>query len=163
MRRDDHELSIIKDHCIDSLIIETTIRFVAPFVLTYGFFMTFNGASTPGGAFQGGTIVAATILMIAFGLGIDDIRRKVKGSYLIDLMIAGSLIFSIIGLMGLAFGGSFFNHQFFTQLGIENGVKWSMEAVEVGGVFLIIVGSFVGLFFVIGSGFKPFRTGGEEL
>lgn len=158
MRKDDHELVVLNDRSIDSSIIKTTIRIIAPFTLTYGLFMTFNGADTPGGAFQGGIMVAATILMLAFGYGIDTVRRKIKDNSLTDLIVGGTLIFGLFGLLSLFLGGSFLDHTLLSYLGIASGLKWSMEAIEIGGIFLIIVGTFVGLFFVLASGFKPLRS-----
>ena len=55
---------------VESQIIMSTVRIVAPFALTYGLFLMFHGSDSPGGSFQGGAIVGSTVLMIAFAFGI---------------------------------------------------------------------------------------------
>ncbi len=149
------------DLYVESQIIMTTVRVVAPFILTYGLFTTFHGANTPGGAFQGGVIVGATVLMIAFAFGIAPTRDWIRNSVVVSLFGVSLLTFGILGAGGLIFGGSFFDHAIFTVIGFEHGVKWSMELFEIGGIFLIIVGTIIGLFFVMASGDRLHQMRGE--
>ena len=59
----------------ESEVIMSTVRVVTPFVLTFGLFVTFHGADSPGGGFQGGALVGTVALMLAFAFGIDATRR----------------------------------------------------------------------------------------
>ncbi len=45
-----------------SLILEVVIGFLYPFMLMLGFFIIVNGHHTPGGGFQGGSILAALFI-----------------------------------------------------------------------------------------------------
>ncbi|PSP93242.1 cation:proton antiporter, partial [Halobacteriales archaeon QS_1_68_44] len=59
----------------ESEVIMSTVRVVTPFVLTFGLYVTFHGADSPGGGFQGGALVGTVVLMLAFAFGIDSTRR----------------------------------------------------------------------------------------
>lgn len=157
----DKQLVDHNDLYVESQVIMTTVRIVAPFVLTYGLFTTFHGANTPGGAFQGGVIVGSTVLMIAFAFGIGPTRRWIQNSTVVSLFAASLLTFGILGVGGIIFGGSFLDHTLFSLLGVDNSVKWSMELFEIGGIFLIIVGTIIGLFFVMASGDRLHHLQGD--
>ena len=55
MSRDDRAQT--DDSYTESQVIMSTVKIVTPFVLTYGLFITFHGADTPGGGFQGGAVI----------------------------------------------------------------------------------------------------------
>ncbi|MEF8813622.1 MAG: MnhB domain-containing protein [Halovenus sp.] len=137
---------------VESEIIMTAVRVVAPFSLTYGLFLMFHGADSPGGSFQGGAIAGATVLMIAFAFGIEPTREWLRNRTVVILAAGGTAVFALVGLIPLLYGDSFLAHPFYKeQFGIKT--KWGLEAIEVGGVGPIVAGVVVGLFFVIAAGF----------
>jgi len=136
---------------VESQIIMTTVRVVAPFSLTYGLFLMFHGANSPGGSFQGGAIAGATILMIAFAFGIEPTRDWLNNRTVVIMAAGGTAVFTMVGLIPLLFGDSFLAHPFYyEEFGIKT--KWGLEAIEVGGVAPIVAGVVIGLFFVIAAG-----------
>jgi multicomponent Na+:H+ antiporter subunit B len=153
----------------ESQVILTSVKIVAPFVLTYGLFLALHGADTPGGSFQGGAIMGVTILMLAFAFGIEPTRQWLRNGVVVGLVTGGVAIFIGVGLTTMALGGAFLEYRLFeVVLGIPDGTVWGMEAIEVGGIALIVSGVFIGLFFLIAGGFIPERSetdagvGGEE-
>lgn len=134
----------------ESPIILTAVRVVAPFVLTYGLFITFHGTSSPGGGFQGGVIIGAVVFLLAFAFGIDPTRAWVGHRTMVALAAGGVLIFAGIGLAGLAMGGAFLEYERFP---IPDPSKWGMEAVEIGGIAAIVAGVVMALFFVTAAGY----------
>ena len=146
------------DTYVESQVILTTVKLVAPFVLTYGLFLALHGADTPGGSFQGGAIIGVTILMLAFAFGIEPTRQWVRNGVLVALVGGGVAIFIGVGLATMALGGAFLEYRLFEEvLGIPDGTKWGMEAIEVGGIALIVAGVFIGVFFATASGFSRER------
>lgn len=136
---------------VESQIIMTTVRIVAPFALTYGLFLTFHGADTPGGSFQGGAIAGATVLMVAFAFGIEPARDWLRNRTVVALAAGGTAVFALVGLGPMLAGDSFLAHPFYEErFGIDT--KWGLEAIEVGGVAPIVAGVVVGLFFVLAAG-----------
>ena len=141
------------DTYVESQVILTAVKLVAPFALTYGLFLSLHGADTPGGSFQGGAIIGVTILMLAFAFGIEPTREWLRNSVVTGLVAGGVAIFIGVGLATMALGGAFLQYELFeTVLGIPDGTKWGMEAIEVGGIALIVAGVFIGLFFVTAAG-----------
>jgi len=140
---------------MESQVIMTAVRFVAPFVFLFGLFVTFHGAGAPGGGFQGGAIIAAVVFMIAFAFGIDSTRRWLRNSVLVGAAAAGVVVFGGTGLVTIAYGGGFLEY---VRLPVPHGEKWGMELIEIGGVMFIVAAVLVGLFFVLAVGSAALDT-----
>ncbi|MDM7955788.1 hydrogenase subunit MbhD domain-containing protein [Blastomonas sp.] len=79
-------------------------RLLPPFGLLFGVYMVWVGSSLPGGAFQGGTVLAAVwLLMMMAGLMPPPM---VTSARIRAVLIAGPLVFLSVGIIG-AFAGGF--------------------------------------------------------
>jgi multicomponent Na+:H+ antiporter subunit B len=152
---------------VESTIIMTTVRVVAPFVFAYGLFVMFHGADSAGGGFQGGVLVAAAVLLLAFAFGIDATRVWLDGPLTRAAITAGGAAFAFIGLGAVALGGAFLEYVAYGYG--ATGAKYGIELVELG-IGAVVSGVLVGLFFSLASGdFEPkgpdrgtdAETGGE--
>ena len=144
----------------ESEIIMTSVRIVTPFVLTYGLFMTFHGADSPGGGFQGGALVGVVVLMLAFAFGIQPTREWVGTGLMTGLAAGGVIVFVSVGLGTLALGGTFLEYGLYEPFIGPDATKWGMEAIEIGGVAAIVSGVIMALFFLTAGGYDP--KGGED-
>jgi multicomponent Na+:H+ antiporter subunit B len=131
----------------------TTVRMIAPFVFTFGLFVMFHGAESAGGGFQGGTIVAAMILMLAFAFGIEATRQWFQNTVAVGLVAGGVLAFAFIGLGPLVLGGEFLEYAVYD---VKDATKYGIEAVELA-IGAIVAGVISGLFFAISHGFEDRR------
>jgi len=148
---------------VESQIIMSTVRVVAPFALTYGLFLTFHGGDSPGGGFQGGAIIGATVLMIAFAFGIEPTRDWLRNRTVVALATGGVAAFALIGLLPVVFGGlSFLEYDYYIDIGLVKSPKWGLEAIEIVGVAPIVSGVVVGLFFVIAAGLGYQEVAGDD-
>ena len=145
----------------ESQVIMTTVKAVIPFVMTYGLYITFHGADTPGGGFQGGAIIASVFLMIAFAFGIESTRAWLSNTVVVGLGSAGVLAFAAIGFGPVVLGGNFLDYTayypvFGSVLGLKEYefVKYGMEAVEILGIAFIVSGILMGLFFALAAGYS---------
>ena len=145
----------------ESQVIMSTVKAVVPFVMTYGLFMMFHGGGSPGGAFQGGALIASVFLMIAFAFGIESTREWLSNTIVVGLGGLGVLIFGGLSLGTIALGGNFLEYAvyepvFGSILGLDEVgfVKYGMEAVEIGGIAFIVAGILMGLFFLLAAGFN---------
>ena len=86
-----------------SLILYTGCRLLFPLILVFGSYIFIHGHLTPGGGFQGGAIIASGFLLIY--LGCHERRINRVASNLAESL--GGLVFVVIGLFGLIFGGYF--------------------------------------------------------
>jgi len=87
-----------------SLILYTGCRFLFPLILLFGAYIFIHGHLTPGGGFQGGAVIASAFLLTMLGCwewgGINRKRFKITESL-------SGLIFVVVGLLGLFYGGYF--------------------------------------------------------
>lgn len=80
-------------------------RTLPPAGITYGIYMTWAGADVPGGAFQGGTVLAAMwILLVLAGL---TRFPAVSSMWLRAAVATGPVVFLVIGLAGFLNPGLF--------------------------------------------------------
>jgi len=134
----------------ESTVIMTTVRFVAPFVFTFGLFVMFHGADSSGGGFQGGAIVAAMVLMLAFAFGLESTRQWFRSSAVVGLATGGALAFVAIGLGPIFRGGAFLEYEMY---GIDHAAKYGIEGVELA-IGAIVAAAISGIIFAIAGGFE---------
>ena len=134
---------------VESTIIMTTVRVIAPFVLTLGAFVMLHGASSAGGGFQGGVIAATTVVMLGFAFGIEPIAAHLRNAHLALLVLSGVGTFLLIGFGGYLVGGNFLQVSGYESL-FKDGSKYSIELVEVG-IGVVVSGVITGLFFLLGT------------
>jgi multicomponent Na+:H+ antiporter subunit B len=127
----------------------TTVRIIAPFVLTLGLFVMFHGASSAGGGFQGGVIAATTVVMLGFAFGIDPIAARLRNAHLSLLVLGGLGAFLLVGFGGYFVGGNFLQVSGYESL-VHDGSKYSIELVELG-IGVVVAGVITGLFFLLGT------------
>src|SRR6516225_9144108 len=80
-------------------------RLLSPVGIVVGSYVLWTGANYPGGAFAGGTIVAAMWLLLIMA-GLAD-TPPVRSPGLRLVLIAGPGVFVVVGLVGLCFGSAF--------------------------------------------------------
>ncbi|MHB9285724.1 MnhB domain-containing protein [Halobacteriales archaeon Cl-PHB] len=144
---------------VESTIIMTTVRILAPFVFTYGLFVMFHGASSPGGGFQGGVIVGAVVVMLGFAFGIDPTREWLRSDALRSLAVVGVLTFAGVGLGGILLGGAFLEYAVYEPF-YGKATKYLIELVEVA-IGAIVASVVVGLFFSLESGYRNEEVNGD--
>lgn len=93
----------VRQHVRPGGVLATFGRLLPPFGLIVGLYLVWTGADAPGGAFQGGTVLAAVWLLAAMaGL----VSAPQTSSLRLRLtVIFGPLVFLLAGLWGLSQGG----------------------------------------------------------
>lgn len=135
---------------VESTIIMTTVRVVAPFVMTFGLFISLHGADSPGGGFQGGIILASMLIMVAFSFGVAPTRDWIDPRVIAGLIAGGGLLFAAIGVGTLALGGSFLEYWVY---GGKYASKYAIELVELG-IAATVVGIITSIFFLLERGWE---------
>lgn len=80
-------------------------RVLPPIGLVYAIYMTWVGADVPGGAFQGGTVLAAMWVLVMVA-GVRPVPT-ISSPLLRAAVVAGPVIFLAIGFAGQAMAGAF--------------------------------------------------------
>ena len=127
-----------------SLIVKTVCRRLIPFIQLFGLYVVIHGHESPGGGFQAGVIVAASIILLRLVRG-QLVASVLTSRNALTLACLGPLLYGGIGIASLFFGGNFLDYGVFPfpmessevramgTLGIEIGV-----AVGVAGVLVLI-------------------------
>jgi multicomponent Na+:H+ antiporter subunit B len=134
----------------DSPVVTTTVRLLAPFVLTYGLFTLFHGTTSVGGGFQGGVVAAAMVITVAFAVGIRQTVEWLDPRALWGLVVAGPLVFGVVAVAGIVFGGAFLQ---FDVLPVGKASVYATEAIEVG-IGATVAAAVVVLFVRIADGYS---------
>lgn len=93
-----------------SIIIRTVCSAVTPFIQIFGAYVIVHGHYSPGGGFQGGVILASSIILERLYIGKDLSHRQFPPEWAPALAAGGMLIFMIVGLVPLATGGMFLDY-----------------------------------------------------
>ena len=89
-----------------TLILELFTSTLIVFIIAYGIYIALGGHITPGGGFQGGSLIASGVMLSLVVYGRKHLV-KLSHDFLIRLETAGLLIYLLLGLAGLAFSGFF--------------------------------------------------------
>ncbi len=122
-------------------------RMLIPFILLFGLYVQFHGEYGPGGGFQAGALIAASIILYALLEGETRALRALPRRLLTLLIASGALLYCGVGVAGMLLGGNFLDYSVLAddpvkgqQLGIiliEAGV-----GITVTGVLLSIFHAF---------------------
>lgn len=139
-----------------SPVVKTVSRILTPFVVAFGVYLTLFGTSLPGGAFQGGVVMASAIVLIGLGFGFDPTRRWLDPRGLTGLFVLGSFLFGGIAVAAVGLGGTVLE-LFVFPLSVENMVK----LVEVA-IAALVSGVITGLVIWLAAGYETGGKGGAD-
>lgn len=131
---------------VESPVIKTAARTVAPFVFVYGAFFTLHGTSLPGGGFQGGVVLGATVVLIALAFGFEPTRAWVD-----ERVLVGTFLFSAGVFAAVAFVPLLFDEMLLDVFVVPGPTVWTAKLLEVA--IGVLVGSVVaGLILLTATG-----------
>ncbi len=147
-----------------TIIVKTVSSWVKAFIFLFGIYIIITGHLTPGGGFAGGIILASSyvLLMLAFGRKFAEENLSLPAVSRLDCL--GALLFALIAVLGLVFGGAFFVN-FLYQKYLPGA---ALHLISAGTIPLsnIAIGLKVGasLFLVILvlSSFRPDISGNKQ-
>jgi multisubunit Na+/H+ antiporter MnhB subunit len=114
-------------------------RLLPPVGIVVGIYVFWTGADHPGGAFQGGTILAAMWLLVMMA-GIAD-APQVSSRRLRIVLIAGPGIFLAVGLGGLAIGSAFLAYPVAYAKPLILGIEVAMTLTIAATLGLLLAGA----------------------
>ncbi len=124
-----------------SVIVRSATKLLSPFLVVYSLYLMIFGHLTPGGGFQAGVILAASVILLILSRGYKEIREAFSAHVVRLLESSSILIIVLLAMTGLAFGGFFFNF-------IGAGEFGSLFSGGIAPIFNILVGLEVGAAFI---------------
>ncbi|RLB71771.1 MAG: Na(+)/H(+) antiporter subunit B [Deltaproteobacteria bacterium] len=135
----------------NNLIVKTIVRIFTPFIQIYGLYVIAHGHYSPGGGFQGGVILAASIILLALAFGLRKTISKVTERLTTMLCSCGVFIYGGIGLLCLLLGGNFLDYEkldLFLKVGTPQARSLGILGVEIG-VGIAVMACMISIFFDI--------------
>jgi multicomponent Na+:H+ antiporter subunit B len=133
----------------DYLVLRVIAKLMIMFMLLFALYVQFHGDFGPGGGFQAGVIVAASIVFYAIIYGLPAARRVVP-DWLVEIMVAlGVLVYAGVGVTGLILGGNYLDYFVLDHdpvHGQHRGIFW----VEIG-VLVTVAGVMLKIFYLFAS------------
>ena len=100
---------MIKQH-YQSIIIQTICSLLIPFIQLFALYVIIHGHYGPGGGFQGGVLLAVSIILQRLYLGTKIAHQKFSPKLALALGAIGMLIFGLAGIIPMIFGGAFLDY-----------------------------------------------------
>jgi multicomponent Na+:H+ antiporter subunit B len=118
----------------ESPIILLGSRLLSPYIMLFGLYVIFFGHYSPGGGFQGGTLLAASILLIRLSGGRRVSRLQIQEFATTPLAVIGVIIYFATGLAAMVMGGYFLDYELLPFTGMEPAMVryWGILIIEVG-------------------------------
>ena len=83
-------------------------RALAPFIMMFGLYVIFHGHYSPGGGFQGGALLAASVLLMRVASGSKTSSLILSNAVTTPMGVVGVLIYFGTGLLAMFLGGGNF-------------------------------------------------------
>lgn len=124
----------------NQVTIRTVCKIMIPFIQLFGLYVIAHGELGPGGGFQGGVILAASIILLTIVLGREEGRKRLSEKAAAFLAPTGVIIFAGIGLICMIAGGAYLEYSKL-PLGSEKlAVHLGIYGIEIGVGLTVAVG-----------------------
>ena len=94
----------------DSLIVRQASRFMVPFMQLFALYVIAHGHYSPGGGFQGGVILGASLILLAISFDLKFLLRQWREKPLMLLVASGVCLYATVGLACMFTGGNYLDY-----------------------------------------------------
>ncbi len=131
------------------VILRVVSKFLIPFIALFAFYVQFHGDFGPGGGFQAGVILAASVILYALIFGLDAAKKAFPPSWIRIGMTIGVLTYGGTGVLAWILGGEFLNYSVLAH-DAAHGQHYGILAIELG-VLITVATVMVAIFYAFGS------------
>lgn len=131
------------------VILRIVSKFLIPFIALFAFYVQFHGDFGPGGGFQAGVILAASVILYALIFGLDAAKKAFPPSWIRIGMTIGVLLYGGTGVLAWILGGEFLNYSVLAH-DAAHGQHYGILAIELG-VLVTVATVMVAIFYAFGS------------
>lgn len=131
----------------EDVIVEVVSRAMVPLTQVFALYVITHGHYGPGGEFQGGVILAVSIVLLRLSLGRKHADRRFAPHMATWMASVGMLIYALAGLIPLLLGGEFLNYAYLPIPGVSGAALRSLGILIVElGIGLSVCGTMVTIF-----------------
>jgi len=110
------EDTAVKHVAHDSLIIRVASQIMVPFMQLFALYVVAHGHHSPGGGFQGGVVLGASVILLALAFNVKTTLKYLSEKSMIAYSAIGVLIFAGTGLLCMFLGGNFLDYSVLSQI-----------------------------------------------
>ena len=131
----------------ESIIVQVICSTIIPFIQVFALYVILHGHYGPGGGFQGGVLLAISIILLRLYSGKDVSYQKFPPKLAAVLAAIGMLVFILVGLVPMATGGAFLDYAYLPIPGIS-GAELRFLGILIAeiGIGLAVFGTLVLIF-----------------
>lgn len=117
------------------LIVMNVCRLLIPFIQLFGLYVIAHGHHSPGGGFQGGVILGASVILLALSWDLRTASMRMKEVATGLMSAIGVFIYAGVGALALAMGGNLLDYAALAPILMVDPV-----AARSLGIFFVEVG-----------------------
>jgi multicomponent Na+:H+ antiporter subunit B len=131
----------------ESVIVQVIFSVITPFIQLFALYVILHGHYGPGGGFQGGVIMAVSIMLQRLCLDREVSHRKFPPGLAMALGAIGMLVFMLAGIIPMMMGGAFLDYAYLPIPGISEAALRSLGILIVEiGIAMAVLGALVLIF-----------------
>ncbi len=131
------------------VILRVVSKLLIPLIAMFAFYVQFHGDFGPGGGFQAGVILAASVILYALIFGLAEAKKAIPPSWVRIGMTLGVLLYGGTGVVSWILGAEFLNYSVLAH-DAAHGQHYGIIAVELG-VLLAVASVMLAIFYAFGS------------
>lgn len=120
------------------MIVKTTTRLIIPFIQLFGLYVIAHGHHSPGGGFQGGVILGASIILYAISQNLRRTIERMSETVSAVFCAAGVFIYAGAGALCLLMGANFLDYSGLSPI-------FGVDAIQARSLGILVVEIGVGL------------------
>ena len=122
-------------------IIVRTCHMIIPLVQVFALYVVAHGHYSPGGGFQGGVMMGASLILLALACGLPVAMRRMSERSAIIFAIIGIVIYAGWGVVCLLMGGNYLDYSVTAPLLPDGpGGKYDIEMARSYGMLIVEIG-----------------------
>lgn len=131
------------------VLLRVVSKFLIPLIALFALYVQFHGDYGPGGGFQAGVILAASVILYALIFGLDAAKKAFPPSWIRVGMTLGVLLYGGTGVVTFLLGAEFLNYGVLAH-DPSHGQHYGILAIELG-VLCTVANVMVAIFYAFGS------------
>ncbi len=136
-----------------SIIVGVVSRAIVPFIQLFALYVIVHGHSSPGGGFQGGALLGASILLLRLTVGQKGSELVFPAKIGTPMSGFGVFIYAFVGVAAMIGGGVYLNYAFLPIAGMQPAELRSLGILLVEtGVGIGVMATMIAIFDDIAKG-----------
>lgn len=138
-----------------ALIVRTTCRLIIPFIQIFALYVIAHGHYSPGGGFQGGVIMGASMVLLAIAFDLRSAIRRLGERMAMFLCVLGVVIYAGTGILCMLFEKNYLDYSALALFGLDpvSVRSHGILIVEIG-VGIVVMAVMIILYYILASSGK---------